>query len=178
MYMCRVVEALFQTLLGGLLALGGVVIGPFLQRKHEKWLLARQDEQLLREKAQELFDAIDTLVSKSQASTLSALALLKDESSAEAIPVPDLGNIRGLSTIYFPSLLDRIAKFEEDYGVVIKKVVDVAEDVMKGTSDASSLKAMPFLMTGQYQSLITDLARDLRSQLRVAVPKLSGGPPS
>ena len=120
MYMCRVVEALFQTLLGGLLALGGVVIGPFLQRKHEKWLLARQDEQLLREKAQELFDAIDTLVSKSQASTLSALARLKDESSAEAIPVPDLGNIRGLSTIYFPSLLDRIAKFEEDYGVVIK----------------------------------------------------------
>ena len=166
-------EAVLQTLIGGFLALGGALIGPFLQRRHDRWVAKRQDDQLLRDKAQELFDEIDAMVSASQASMLSALARMRDKAASETIPVPDLGRIRAISTVYFPVLFERISKFEADTGAFYKKVVEMAEGSLKtGEEGLETLKSMPFVMTGQYQTLTAELATDLRAQLRGVVPKL------
>jgi hypothetical protein len=166
-------DALLQTLLGGLLALGGALVGPFLQRKHDRWLAQREDQHLLREKAQELFDEIDRMVSQSAASCTSALVRMKDE-GAQIVPVPQLGRIRTICAIYFPAVLPHIAMFESDHREYLMKVREIMEEALKqGDEGVETLKGLPILMTVQYQQLATKLASDMRDHLHQAVPKLA-----
>jgi hypothetical protein len=98
---------------------------------------------------------------------------MRDKGAAETIPVPDLGRIRPICAIYFPALSERLSKFEADTGAFYKEVVKIAENSMKtGEDGLETLKAMPFVMTGQYQTLTTELAKDLRAQLHGVVPRL------
>ena len=60
---------------------------------------------------------------------------------------------------------DWVTKFEADTGAFYKKVVEMAEGSLKtGEEGLETLKSMPFVMTGQYQTLTAELATDLRAQ--------------
>ncbi|MGB3710434.1 MAG: hypothetical protein WA985_01970, partial [Erythrobacter sp.] len=116
-------EGIVQVLVGGLLALAGALIGPHFQRKHERWRADREDRELLRDKAEELFDELDLFLSESEDASVAAVARVQDD-AVETKKVPDLRKVRAIATIYFPSSLELIEKYENDFSELMQWVVD------------------------------------------------------
>ena len=166
-------EAFLQTLIGGLLALGGASVAPFFQRKHERWRANREDRHLLRQKAQELFDELDRVIMGSKAASISAFARVKDD-TVESKAVPDLGRIRAIAAIYFPSSLPLIEKFEKEHAATTANIVKSVDDaVAAGDKGLGTLKALPMIMTSQYQEFASRFVNEMRLHLAEQVPKIT-----
>ena len=161
-------EAFLQTLLGGFLALAGSAIGPFLQRKHDRWVANREDSQLIRDKAQELFDELDRITSVSGQASTRVLERLKDE-NLEARQVPELGRVRAISALYFPGSLPLIQTFEDEAGKLMEEVVKLAENT---AANADRMKGLPVLMTLKHQKLASKFVRSMREHVNGVLPKL------
>lgn len=165
-------SVIVSTLIGGLLALAGAWVGPHFQRKHERWRAVREDQKTLRDKAQELFDELDRLVYQSQKASLAAVAKLKDD-TVEAVPVPDLGRVRAIAAIYFPSALPIIQEHEARHQQVMQVVVDEAKSALgQGAQGLETLKALPMFMTSKYQEFASNFVVAMRAHLATEVPKL------
>ena len=153
-------------------ALGGALIGPFFQQRHERWRADRDDRELLRAKAEELFAAIDDFIAGVSDSTRSAMGQLHKE-KVEPQQLPDLGRVRSIALIYFPTSLDLIEAFEAD---TIEIARDIAEESIAaldaGPAGVDTLKRMPLIITHRYQWRSTKLIVDLRNHLSANVPKL------
>lgn len=165
-------DAILQTLIGGMLALGGALIGPFFQRKHERWRAEREDRHLLRDKAQELFDELDRVIKESQAASISAVSRLKDDSVA-LIPVPDLGRIRAIAAIYFPSSLGLIENLEIEHVELGKEIVEHVQNAVEaGEKGLGTLKGLPVVMAARYQEFAARFVATMRTHLIENVPKI------
>ena len=165
-------EAVLQTLLGGLLAIAGAIAGPHLQRRHDRWTARREDEQLIRNKAQELFEELDRLSHESAKASVRAMEKLKDD-SLDSIPVPQLGQARAIAALYFPSSLKLIEDFEEKHGALAKKVFEEADKAIKaGDQGVDVLKALPIIMITQFQSLANDFVFEMRAHIIDQLPKM------
>ena len=165
-------DAIFQTLIGGLLALGGAMIGPFFQRRHDRWQAERQDRHLLRDKAQELFDELDRVIKESQVASMSAISQLKD-SSIESKAVADLGRIRAVAAIYFPSSLTLIENFEAELNTLGQSVVETAQEaVNSGEKGLGTLKALPIVIATKHQQFAARFVAEMRMHLAKNVPKI------
>ena len=165
-------NAILQTLIGGLLALGGAMIGPFFQRRHERWRAEREDRHLLRDKAQELFDELDRVIKESQAASLSAALKLKGD-NVESTAVPDLGRIRAIAIIYFPSSLALIENFEAELNALAQSVVREAEGAMEsGENGLKMLKALPMVMATKHQQSTARFVAQMRDHFAKNVPKM------
>lgn len=166
------ISGLLSTLLGGFLALAGVLLGPFFQRKHERWLAFRSDQALLREKAEQLFDELDRITDQSHAATMSSLKNAQDE-NREIIPVPDLGKIRAISTVYFPSILPLIDEYEEKRSSSAKIVLNYWKDAMKkGGISPTEMKAMQVMVVTEHGTNASELVTAVRKHLCEIVPRL------
>ena len=89
--------------------------GPFFQNRQQKFDAKRQDLVILRDRAQDIFDEIDIVVRKAQLASISALQILTDRHANQPEvpePVADLGRLRGLVAIYYPSALPILTQFE------------------------------------------------------------------
>lgn len=170
-------DAILQTLAGGLLALAGAIIGPFFQRRHDRWVAQQQANQLLRDKAQELFDEIDRLIRDAGQASIRAIQKIKDD-NAEPLPVPDLGRIRSISAIYFPSCLELIQTFEAKHSESVRTSVRMVVEESKKNYPASDVyKMIPVMMVTEFQTLSTDLCKEIRDRIASEVPatlKLGG----
>ena len=165
-------EAFFQTLIGGLLALGGAMIGPFFQRKHDRWRAEREDQHLLRDKAQEFFDELDRVVKESQSATMSAVLRIKDD-TVESKAVPDLGRIRAIAAIYFPTSLGLIESFETELSTLAQSVVTGAQEAVdSGERGLGTLKALPMVMATKHQQFAARFVAEMRAHLAKNVPKI------
>ena len=166
------INAILQTLIGGLLALGGAMIGPFFQRRHERWRAEREDRHLLRDKAQELFDDLDRVIKESQTASLSAALKLKGD-NVESTSVPDLGRIRAIAIIYFPSSLPLIENFEAELNALAQSVVGEAEGAMEsGEKGLKMLKALPMVMAIKHQQSSARFVAQMRCHFAKNVPKM------
>lgn len=164
--------AIVSTLIGGLLALAGAFIGPFLQRKHDRWMANRDDRRLLRDKAQELFDELDRVVLESRRASMSAVARLQDK-TAENVPVPDLGRVRAIAAIYFPTSLELIEAYEERHSKLMMLMVEeVKNAVGNGADGLDTLRALPMITTVQFQKFTSDFVNEMRKHLADNAPKL------
>jgi hypothetical protein len=158
--------------IGVLGALGGALVGPYLHHKHERWKAAREDEHLLRAKAEELFDELDKFVWQASDASVAAMAKLQGQ-EGEMKKMPDLGRVRAIAVIYFPTALDLINSFEADTLNLFKVVAEESgKAVEKGGEGLSLLKGLPMITAVKYQELATKLVGDLRNHLAVNVPKL------
>jgi hypothetical protein len=106
-----VIEALAPVFLGGLLALAGAAIGPFFQRRHEKWKANREDEQLMRDNALELFEELGRIRDGTRESTSASLKQVTD-SEAEVVAIPEIGRVRAIATIYFSNICPLLDEYE------------------------------------------------------------------
>lgn len=158
--------------IGVLGALGGAFVGPFLQQKHEKWRADREDRMILRGKAEELFDELDQFVAKSQSASMAALAKMQDE-TVEAKQAPDLGRVRAIAAIYFPTALQLIDTFETENLEFMKWVATETETALKdGKAGLEVLKSLPMVMALKYQQRGSKFVSDLRKHLADNVPKM------
>jgi hypothetical protein len=165
-------DALLQTLLGGIIALAGAAIGPWLQRNHERWRAQREDEHLVREKAQELFDELDRVVRDSAKASVRAMERITNK-DLEAFPVPDLGKIRAISLTYFPDLMNAISSFEIKHAALAEKIIAEARAATdKGDAGLDILKALPVLMVTSYQEVANDLVKAIRTDISQHIPTL------
>ena len=109
--------------IGVLGALGGSFVAPAFQRAHEKWRAEREDHQLLREKATELFDELDRIIRQSNQANISALASLSQD-QPEIAPVPDLGRVRMLVSVYFSDLAALVQAYDDAVSQETAKLAD------------------------------------------------------
>lgn len=166
------IEGVIQVLVGGLIALAGAFVGPFFQRKHEKWRADRDDRAILRGKAEDLFDELDQFVAKSQVASLAAVAKMQDD-TVEAKQVPDLGRVRAIAAIYFPTALPLIDTFENENLEFMKWIGTQTESALKdGEAGLSVLKSLPMVMALKYQQRGSKFVSDLRKHLADKVPKM------
>lgn len=161
--------AIVSTLIGGLLALAGAFIGPFLQRKHDRWLARRADDQTLRQKAEELFSELDALADKSGKASIRVVERLKNE-ALDTIPLPDLGHVRALAIIYFPKLLPHLDQFQTDIDELWKKLIP---DLGKASEalDAGKIQGLGMVMVIQHQQISTKLVQAVRREMVEVTPK-------
>ncbi len=153
-------------------ALGGALIGPHFQRKHERWVAKRSDEQLVREKAQELFDELDRLTGKSHEAVIAYMKTATQE-TPDSLPMPDLGRIRAISTIYFPECQAAISEFEEEAAKRGKASMELIAELNKeGTLTADAIKVITIQTITDHQSSSGKLAKRLRQQLGTTIPRL------
>ncbi len=168
-------DAIYQTLLGGALALAGSALGPFFQRRHERWKARREDEKFLREKAEELFDELDRVGNQAAQASVRSLQMISN-ASLEAIPVPDLGKIRAITTMYFPNSMITIENFEKSHSEETRKIVEsLKRSVASGKNNPDEIKGLTVLMTTTYQSLASECIRKIRSEIAGTVPLLHSG---
>lgn len=166
-------EAFLQTLTGGLLALAGALTGPFLQRRHDRWLAKRGDENILRDKAQELFDELDRISSQSGKASMSTISRLNKEANNAIVPIPELGRVRAITAIYFPSAMDIVTKFEADHVQLMQSVgQEAAQYVLEGQAGLEKLKALPMRATSEHLKLTLKLTKEMREHISGVVPKL------
>ncbi len=91
----------------------------------------------------------------------------------EAVPVPDLGRLRAIAAIYFPTSLTLIRSFEERQENFGKFVMDEAKKALgDGAAGLEALKALPMIVTSQSQALAMEFVREMRAHLTMNVPKL------
>ena len=161
--------AIISTLIGGLLALAGAFVGPFLQRKHDRWMARRADHQILREKAEELFSELDTFVTQSGRASIRIIERLVDE-NLETIVLPDIGKVRALSTVYFPRLLIHLDQFQADIRAVFKKIAPELGDAGKAL-DAKKIKGWGAMMAIEHQEIAIKLVDAVRREMIEISPK-------
>ena len=166
------IDGVLQVLVGGLLALGGAFVGPFFQRRHERWIADREDRAVLRNKAEELFDELDSFVLKSQGASIAALARMQD-SGVEAKPVPDLGRVRAIAAIYFPTSLTMIDAYEATNLEALRSIAEQTEEALKaGEKGLATLRGMPMKMAIEHQQAAASFVAELRKHLSENVPTL------
>ncbi|QUL38934.1 hypothetical protein [Erythrobacter sp. JK5] len=147
-------------------------VSPFYQRAHEKWKAEREDQAILRDKAEELFDEIDSYVSGYQQASVSAVARLKDE-TVEVRGIPDLARIRSITAIYFPSAMPLVEDFEKQNRVLMTAIVEQAKTATEqGAAGLDTLKGLPMIMTVKYQQLASEFIPKLRGHIATETPKL------
>jgi gas vesicle protein len=165
-------EGLIATFLGGLLALAGALIGPTLQRKHDRWLAKREDENLLREKAEQLFDELDKIQDQSRKSTMSVMASVTNVQQ-EIIPVPDLGKVRAIVSVYFFTASKIVSDFENHKDSSGKVFMDYTkEQFEKKAMSADQTKALQLIMVAEHSKNLTKFTSDLRAHVSTVVPRL------
>ncbi len=165
-------EAILQTLIGGILALSGAFVAQYFQRKHERWVANRENERMLRDKAEELFEDLDRFFRESREATLSVVKKIIDD-GVETKGVPDLGRVRAIAAIYFPTTLSLIGEFELAQINMSKFAIEQAKKAME-TSDggAAILKALPMVLTVKHQESATNFVNQMRDKLCSSVPIL------
>jgi hypothetical protein len=161
--------AIVSTLIGGLLALAGAFIGPFLQRKHDRWLAHRADDQMLRHKAEELFSELDTLTDKSGKASIRVVERLKN-AELDTIPLPDLGHVRALAIIYFPKLLPHLDQFQNDIDELWKKLIPDLGTASEAL-DAGKIQGLGVVTVIQHQQISTKLVQAVRREMVEVTPK-------
>ena len=161
--------AIVSTLIGGLLALAGAFVGPFLQRKHDKWLARLTDHQTLRQKAEELFAELDAVTHISGKASLRTVERLQD-GTLEAISLPDLGRVRALATVYFPKLLPHLDQFQTEINGLWKELIPDLGAASKAL-DADKIKGLGVVMVLQHQQISTRLVQAVRLEMIEITPK-------
>lgn len=166
------IDAVISTLIGGLLALAGALVGPFFQRRHERWQASRSDQEKLRLKAEELFDELDKLNQNCYASTMSVIKVAKGE-PVEILPVPDLGKVRAIVAVYFPSAQSIVDEFEKERVRTSNVFLEYfKEKIPKGGVNDHEVRQMQAVMMTNHQKIISDISKDLRNHLSAVVPRL------
>ena len=163
------IETVVSTLIGGSLALAGAFVGPFLQRKHDRWMAGRADHQTLRQKAEELFSELDALTQQSRRASVRTLERLKDE-ALEAVSIPDLGRVRALTTVYFPRLLPYLDQFQSDLDSLYQKIIPDLGAAGEAL-DAAKIKGLGVLLVIEYQQIAGKLASEVRREMAKITPK-------
>lgn len=163
------ITAIVSTLIGGLLALAGAFIGPFFQRKHDRWLAFRADDQMRRQKAEELFSELDALTGKSGKASIRAVERLKN-AELDPIPVPDLGHVRALAIIYFPELLPHLDQFQTDIDELWKKLIPDLGAASEAL-DAEKIQGLGVMMVIQHHEISTKLVKSVRREMVKVTPK-------
>ncbi len=170
-------DSLIGVVLGSALVLLGTLVGPYFQRRHEKWRAVREDQALLRSKAQEIFNEIDFVVEKSREASIDALQRLMQLSNSNggsAKAVADLGKLRGLVAIYYPTGLDYIDAFEENSATLINNIKSkINEAIQRGEQGAAELVKLPTLMAVSHQRVVDVFADELRKHIIEQVKKIS-----
>jgi hypothetical protein len=126
----------------------------------------------LRDKAQELFDELDRVISLSQEASLAAVARIQDDTVVTK-QVPDLGRVRAIAAIYFPSSMKLIEEFEAQNLKVADMVVTQAKEAVEGgKAGLDTLKALPMIMAVKHQEHASSFARQMRDLIGTTVPKV------
>jgi hypothetical protein len=165
-------EVLISTLLGGLLALAGALIGPNLQRKHDRWLAKRQDEALLRDKAEELFEELDRMQQGSRRAMLSVMASVRDPSE-QVQPIPELGKIRAIVCVYFESASKIVNEFERQRDSSGQIFMDYTKEQFEQkclTEDRT--KMLQLYMVSEHGKNLSAFVTKLRSHVSHIVPRV------
>ena len=158
--------------IGVLGTLGGAIAGPFLQRKHEEWKAKRADQQLLRDKAQEPFDELDRLTAQAHGASVSAAQLLNDP-EAEIQAAPDLGRIRAITAVYFPECEGPVLAFENKVTASGAKTINLMHEFQQNdTLTGDSIRAITLSHVSQHHNASQELAKALRKQISLVVPRL------
>ena len=156
--------------IGVLGTLLGSFVGPFFQHKHEQWRAKREDQQLLREKAADVFDELDRIVSQSHSANIAALQNLNGE-DVKTSPFPDLGRLRMLTTVYFPQTLDIVSKYEnERQKLSIELGKKISEQIPK--NEPNAIKAINVVMMSKFADAATKFVREMRLALASVAPKI------
>lgn len=164
------ISEIIPVLVGGLLALAGALIGPFFQRKHEYWKAAREDSQLLREKAAELFSKLDRITAEANQASVSAIRNLMEKDAVPS-PLPDLGKVRLLVAVYFPDATSIVETYEAKNLELTKTLVSEIDKAAK-SHDAQALKAVNAFLVQQKGQTSCDFVRQIRDEISTKVPRL------
>ncbi|KLI64975.1 hypothetical protein [Aurantiacibacter marinus] len=164
-------EAIVPVLVGGLLTLAGALVAPFFQRKHEKWRAEREDSQLIREKAAELFDELDRMVAESHSANIAVFRNLA-EKNVPPSPLPDLGRIRMLVGIYFPEAMPTVEGYEERCAVVSSSVTKDLDGALKSSDGGDRIKALTAVMVSSQNEETRKFVRNLRAEVAQNIPRL------
>ena len=165
-------EAIFQTLLGGILALAGAMLGPFFQRRHERWKARRDDEKVLRAKAEELFEELDRVGLQAGQASVRSLQMIKDK-SLQALPVPDLGKIRAIVVMYFPDAIQIIENFENSHSTATKGIFNSLKECLEsGRDNPDEIAVLGVMLTTTYHSLASKYVKEMRAAVAGSVPLL------
>lgn len=165
------IEGIVQVLIGGLLALAGAFIGPFFQRRHERWRAKREDEQTLRGMAAELFNELDRIVHESNQSNISAIKRLIDN-NAEPFPLPDLGKIRMLVSVYFPTASEIVTRFEKESDALSDQLAKEIENAVKQSSSAEKIKVLNGVLVTQRNKQAYSFVKEMRTHMANVIPRL------
>lgn len=167
-------------MLGGLLTLGGSTAGPFFQNRQQRFDAKRQDLAILRDRAQDIFDEIDIVVRKSQLASISALQSLADRHGNQPEvpePVADLGRLRGLVAIYYPSALPILTQFELQNVNLLESVQkEFTSSIKNGAPDINVIKALTAAMPVNHQKIVDLLSTNLRNHITERVTEYAPKP--
>lgn len=119
----------------------------------------------MRDKAQLLFEEIDSLVRESQLASVDAIGRLKGDKTDIPRPIPDLGRVRALVAIYFPSASQMVADFEAKSRSHISRTNDMVKKIMDESGSVDKLSGIPALLATTHQGYVSEFASELRSHL-------------
>jgi hypothetical protein len=165
-------EGIIATLIGGLLALAGAFIGPFLQRKHDRWLAQRADEGLLRDKAEQLFQELDRIQAQSRLSMSSILASVKNPLT-EIVPMPDLGRVRAIISVYFPTaspIVKALENLKDSKGKVFMDYV--LEQAKNNDLTENRTNGLQLFLVSDHSANLANFVAKLRSHVSEIVPRV------
>jgi len=87
--------------------------------------------------------------------------------------VPDLGRVRALSSVYFPTCSGVISKFESNAFESSRKLLEIlTKETQSENPNEQRVRLIQSSMVTQRNSEIAQLAKDLRREITSAVPRI------
>lgn len=155
---------LIGTLVGGYLILRG-------QRATREFQAIRDDRQMLRDRAQDLFDEITEVKNAALPSAISMMihyAEANTELRKPIMPMPTIAKMKSLIAVYFPELLPMIREHED----ITRKLGEKASAEIN-LNDTQKIEG--WIMANSYSNSqrIMSLMTDIESSLLVLTEKFS-----
>lgn len=164
------IEIIAPVLVGGALALLGTFVGPFFQRKHEKWKAEREDAQLIRLKADQVFLELDCIRDQATSARIASVKRLVDENEPP-VALPALGKVRLIVPIYFPTAQERLDAYDDEssrMGVDLKPQLELA---FKDGDNKAIEKLSAEAIKAEYKRLIS-LVEEIKKEVLNNTPNI------
>lgn len=163
-------DDIIPVLVGGVVALAGALIGPFFQRRHEHWKASREDAQVLRDKAAEIFSEMDRIAMESHQASIAVIKNLIEENGVPS-PLPDLGKVRMLVAVYFPSLKGLVDSYESRVRELEK---ELAQEISKANQsyDVAAFKRATAIIVQKRNQQAFEFVKSIRSEITNKLPRL------
>lgn len=125
--------------------------------------------ELKREKAEAVFEEVNSLVRLYNSQSLYAFQLA-NKNNPEAPPVPSAARVSALLIIYFPNCVEMLDQFETDMRALVEKYGKELREA--GEPDPEKIRGIHVLLAYESLQRVVKFEKELRPKLQSEIEKL------